>query len=48
MQLKTAILSAMFFVRHQGGTDAMDDFFTFARKHLATQESNFVYEGEMN
>ena len=48
MQLKTAILTGLFFVRHQGGSDAMDDFFTFAKKYIAQQESHYVYEGELS
>ena len=34
MQMKMSILTALFFVRHQGGTEAMDDFFTFAKKYI--------------
>ena len=47
MQVKTAILTGLFFVRHQGGSEAMDDFFTFARKYIEKQESTYVYEGEL-
>jgi len=48
MQLKLLILTALFFVRHQGGTEALDDFFTFARKHIDAQPSpSFVYEQEL-
>jgi len=36
MQIKVMILSSLFFVRHQGGTEAMDDFFTFAKKFIDT------------
>ena len=48
MQYKIAILSSLFFVRHQGGSDAMDDFFTFARKYVEKQESTYVFESELN
>lgn len=34
MQTKIAILTGLFFVRHQGGSEAMDDFFTFAKKYV--------------
>ena len=48
MQLKVMILSALFFVRHQGGSEAMDDFFTFARKHIDAQpQPDFVYRSEL-
>ena len=49
MQLKVMILAALFFVRHQGGSEAMDDFFTFARKHVDQQASpDFVYRSELH
>ena len=48
MQLKVMILSALFFVRHQGGSEAMDDFFTFARKHVDAQpQPDFAYRSEL-
>ena len=47
MQTKIAILTGLFFVRHQGGTEAMDDFFTFAKKYVERQEPTFVYESEL-
>ena len=48
MQLKTAILTGLFFLRHQGGSDAAEDFFTFAKKYIEKQNSHFVYECELN
>ena len=47
MQTKIAILTGLFFVWHQGGTEAMDDFFTFAKKYVERQEPTFVYESEL-
>lgn len=42
------ILSALFFVRHQGGSEAKDDFFTFARKYMDGQDkADFVYRSEL-
>ena len=51
MQLKVMILSALFFVRFQGGSQSLDDFFTFARKYVGEKQANdtsFVYRAELN
>ena len=47
MQMKMSILTALFFVRHQGGTEAMDDFFTFAKKYIEQQDQTYVYNSEL-
>jgi len=51
MQFKVMILSALFFVRFQGGSQSLDDFFTFARKHIGEKQASdtsFVYRAELN
>lgn len=47
MQKKIAILTGLFFARHQGGSEAMDDFFTFARKYVSRQDPTFAFESEL-
>lgn len=48
MQHKVMILTALFFVRHQGGSEALDGFLTFAKKSLDSKNTPTVaYEAEM-
>jgi hypothetical protein len=35
MKLKTLILCSLLFARHQGGSESLDDFMTFAEKFEA-------------
>ena len=44
MQVKVEILIALFFVRNQGGSDAEETFWTFARKHMKKQSEIFNME----
>ena len=45
MRVKAEILTALFFSRNQGGSEATDNFFTFARKLMMKQDSTYNYEG---
>ena len=48
MQVKVSILTALFFARNQGGSDAVDDFFTFARKYMLKQSNSYHFENVVN
>ena len=48
MKIKVDIMTALFFVRNQGGSEAVDDFFTFARKYMLKQTSAFHFESAAN
>lgn len=48
MQTKIAIFQAHLFVRQQGGSEANDDFFTFARKFIEQQEATYIFKQEMD
>lgn len=48
MQVKVEILIALFFARNQGGADAEESFFTFARKHMKKQTNTFNMENTLS
>ena len=49
MSYKIVILTALFYVRHQGGSEVLEDFFTFAKKHVDKihRDNQLVYHSEM-
>ena len=47
MKVKTLILSSLFFARHQGGSESLDDFLAFAEKFEAKQSDDFALKATL-
>lgn len=45
MQCRVLCLLSQFYARNQGNSDILDDFFTFASKHVAAASSRDIYRG---
>ena len=48
MQLKVMIFQALLYARNQGGSESIDDFFTYARKFMMKQDNTYRFSSTLN